>query len=205
MQPTPPSLARFFVRTLAWLCLLVPAWYAASPWMSHPAAALTHMALEFGAPDWVRTVRKEPGRIEVETSVAVDVPNAPKGSRGELVAEAKPAHYGYGLPIFLALLLAARGRMRLARAPVGYVLLLPAQAFSLTADVLKQIAVSAAGGASALGVAQWQLELIGYCYQFGTLVLPTLAPVVLWLWMDRDFFATAIAARWDADRDAVSR
>ncbi len=38
-----------------------------------------------------------------------------------------PARYAYGLPIFLALLLAARGPRRLMRGVVGYLVLLPAR------------------------------------------------------------------------------
>jgi hypothetical protein len=70
----------------------------------------------------------------------------------------------------------------------GSLLLLPAQAFSLTLDLLKQMAIAMPGGAPALGIAQWQLEAIGLGYQLGALVVPTLVPVLLWLWLDQAAF-----------------
>lgn len=45
------------------------------------------------------------------------------------------------------------------------------------------------GGTLPLGIASWQMEAIALDYQFGSLLLPTLAPVALWLLLDREFFA----------------
>ena len=67
----------------------------------------------------------------------------------QFVAEADPAHYTYGLPLFAALLLAARSRQLFKKLLLGYVLL-----------------------------------------------LPTLAPVVLWLWLERSFFAAVLLDGW---------
>jgi hypothetical protein len=33
-------------------------------------------------------------------------------------------------------------------------------------------------------------------YQMGSLLLPTLAPVALWLWFERSFFASVILDGW---------
>ena len=43
-----------------------------------------------------------------------------------------------------------------------------------------------------LRVSQWQMELIIYGYQMGSLVVPTLTPILLWLWMDRKFVADVL-------------
>ncbi len=83
----------------------------------------------------------------------------------------------------------------LRRALAGYVILLIPQAFSMTLDILKQI-VAAGGSAELLRISQWQMEAIALCYQFGSLLLPVLAPVALWLWFDRAFFAAVIVDGW---------
>lgn len=197
---------RFFVATLLWFAGLMLVWSFVGKWTTQPAAVMTHMALEAGAGDWVRRVNKAPGMIEAETRLSVEVPpagapgaqilpNAKAARRGELIVEVSPQHYAYGLPLFLALLFAAGGTGRLWRALAGYALLLPAQAFSITLDLLKQMAMAVAGGPSALGIATWQLNAIALGYQFGTLLLPTLAPIVVWLWLDRQFFAILIGGR----------
>lgn len=192
MKRLPPIIA-FFLAAVAWLVPLTVGWSYVSGWTSHPAAVLSHMALEFGAPDWVAEVAKEPGRIEAQTRILVAAPGGAPGARGDIVVDAKPSHYGYGLPIFLALLFAAGSKNLWGKAVVGYALMLPFQAFSLTLDLLKQMAVPALGGVKALGIQQWQLEAIAFGYQLGALVLPTLVPVVLWVWLDQSFFERVVA------------
>ncbi|WP_198971162.1 exosortase H-associated membrane protein [Xylophilus sp. ASV27] len=199
-------LSRFFLVALAWLLVLTAAWMTVSRWVSMPVGFLAQVALEQGAPYWVRSVRLNAGVIEADTRIEVRVPGAASGARGEIMVDARTAHYAYGLPILLALLLAARSRGLWKRAMAGYFLLLPFQAFSLVFDLLKQMAMAGAGGGAVLGIDQWQLEGIGFAYQLGTLVVPTLAPVMLWLWMDRDFFRTVVVEQWKPShqRPAVS-
>lgn len=194
---TPPkSLWRFFANAIVLFLLLTPMWMQVSKWTSYPVAGLTQMVLNVGAGYWVRAVNKEPGRIEVETRIQVQVPGS-NSSLGvaELVAEADPARYAYGLPLFLALLLAARSKRWWKKALIGYLLLLIPQTFSLVLEILRQIMV-AGGRPGALAVDQWQLEAIAIGYQAGSLLLPALAPVALWLWLDQDFFDQVVAQGW---------
>lgn len=176
-------LTRFFLRTLVLLVLLTGVWSQVAKWTSQPVSTMTHMALEFGAPYWVESVKKSPELIEVQSRLQV----AMTGGVGEVIVGANPSHYAYGLPILWALLLAVGGLGRVGKLALGYVLLLPAQAFSLTLDLLKQMAMAVPGGARALHIEQWQLELIGLGYQLGTLVLPTVVPIAIWLVLDRAF------------------
>jgi hypothetical protein len=190
------ALRVFFFRAVGGFLLATLVWVPLSPWTSYPAAGLAHVVLGNGARDWVRSIEKSPGRLEVETRVRVaGAEGGVANQHAELVAEANPARYAYGLPLFMALLFAARSRHWLRRALGGYLLLLIPQSFSLTVDILRQILV-VGGGAAALGVAPWQLEAIALGYQVGSLLLPTLAPVMLWLWLDRAFFAAVIVDGW---------
>ena len=191
----PSALTIFVLSAFGWIVALTLLWSQVSAWTSYPVAVLSHIALEQGAPMWVRQVRLKPGSMEVDTAVAVPVPQA-GGRLAEITVEADPARYAYGLPIFLALLLAARSKGRAVRAVAGYVLLLPAQAFSLTFYTLMQIILAAQLNVRFLRIAQWQLEAIVYGYQIGSLVLPTLAPIVLWLWMSRQFVVDVVMRGW---------
>ena len=143
----------------------------------------------------MRSVHIEPGHIEAETRIAVALAglNASQGV-AQLVAEADPGHYAYGLPLFLALLLATRGKHLLKNALLGYVILLVPQTYSLVLDLLRQIVV-AAGRPGALAINQWQMEAVAMGFQVGSLLMPTLAPVALWLWFEQDFFAK-VASGW---------
>lgn len=195
----PSVLTRFVLYAFGAMIVLTLLWTKASPWLSYPVAWLSHVALEQAAPMWVRGVHQQLGRMEVDTAVEIAVPNS-GGRRAEVTLEADPGRYAYGLPIFAALLVAAWGAARApgraSRAALGYVLLLPAQAFSLVMYLLMQLAGAAQFDVRVLRVDQWQLEAIVYGYQVGVLVLPTLVPVLVWLWLDRQFFTDVIVRGW---------
>lgn len=194
--PRQSPLLIFFLAAIAWLLLLTVAWTQVSAWTSRPVGFLAHMALELSAKDWVRSVSKKPEVVEIETRLPAKSAETRPGMEAMLVVEGNPSHYAYGLPLLLALLLASGGRRFVRRALAGYLLLLPFQAFSLTMDLVKQMAFGAAGGVSALGISQWQLEAIALGYQAGSLMVPTLAPVLLWLWFEKAFFASVILDGW---------
>lgn len=191
----PSALTIFVLSAFGWIVALTLLWSQVSAWTSYPVGVLSHIALEQGAPMWVHQVRLKPGHMEVDTNVAVPVAEA-GGRRAEITIDADPGRYAYGLPIFLALLLAARGKGRVVRAIAGYVLLLPAQAFSLTFYVLMQLVLATQLNVRFLRIEQWQMELIVYGYQVGSLVVPTLAPILLWLWMDKKFVAEVVMRGW---------
>lgn len=183
----------FVLSAFGWLVALTLLWSQVGAWTSYPVGVLSQIALDRGAPTWVRQVHLTPGSMDVDTVIEVPVEG---GRHGELIIEASPMRYAYGLPIFLALLLAARGKGRAVRAAVGYALLLPVQAFSLTFYVLMQLMLATQFNMNTLWISQWQMELIVYAYQLGSLVLPTLAPILLWLWMDRAFVNDVLIHGW---------
>nr|WP_289623452.1 exosortase H-associated membrane protein [Paracidovorax cattleyae] len=78
----------------------------------------------------------------------------------------------------------------------GYALLLPLQAFSLCMQLLMQLLLTAQFDVRALRVAQWQMEALVYGYQLGSLVVPTLAPILVWLWLDRAFVNEVVIGAW---------
>ena len=67
-------------------------------------------------------------------------------------------------------------------------MLLPFQTFSIVADFLKNAAIlSGPMVATQTGFSAWQRELVAFCYQFGTLIMPTVAPAIVWVLMHRRF------------------
>lgn len=189
------SLKAFVIGLFLGVVLLTLAWTRVSPWTSYPVGMLAGPALEHAAPGWVREARLAPGRLEVDTSVAIATPQTGNQSV-EITLESDPGRYAYGLPIFLALLLAARGPGRTVRALAGYALLVPLQAFSLCMQLLMQLLLTAQFDVRTLRVAQWQMEALVYGYQLGSLVVPTLAPIVIWLWLDRAFVNEVVIGAW---------
>ena len=195
--PPAPLIKRFALFAFFSLIAMTLLWSKVTPWLSYPVAVVSHIALEQVAPIWVRTVHKEPGKLTLDTSVSITLPT---GGKGDVVLEADPGRYAYGLPIVWALLLAAWGAARLpgllGKAVLGYLLLLPAQAFSLVMYLLMELATAARLNVRTLRIDTWQLESIVFGYQLGVLVLPTLMPVLVWLLLDRRFFTEVIVYGW---------
>jgi hypothetical protein len=189
-----PSLAALFGRTVGWFVLCTAVWMQVNSWAAYPVAQLARFTLHVGADYWVTSSHIEAGQLEVDTRIPVVV----AGSGGKpvqalLVAQADPARYGYSLPLFIALLLASNSASFWKRAALGYVLLLVPQTFSLVLELLRQIMV-AGGSTRVLVVYQWQMEAIAMGYQVGSLLLPTVAPVALWAWLERRFLQQMVTS-----------
>ena len=150
------------------------------------------------APMWVRSVDNSPGKLVVQTRLALPERDA-TGQLADVEIEFDPGRYAYGFPVFLALLLAARDRHRWARGVAGYLLMLPAQAFSATMFILMQMVLFTQVNIRLLQIDNVQLNAIIYGFQLGSLVVPTLVPVGLWLWLDREFFRDVILRGWKVD------
>lgn len=183
----PVSLGVFFICACAWFVVLTVGWMQVARWTSYPAASVAQIVLDSNALDWVESTQNEPGQLKARTKFKRALP-------GNLVstpvAVVEPAHYAYGTTLFLALLLAARSKRFVWWAMAGYVLLLIPQGFSLIFVLLSQIVREVP--LQLLGISVWRADAIMVCNVFGTIVLPTLAPVILWLRLEMVFFVSLI-------------
>ncbi len=178
----PPTVPRFFVSAGMAFLVLTLLWLQVAAWTSYPAASIAQILLDSNAEDWVQATHNAPGQLRAETQFRKVLS---KTQIATPVAVVVPAHYAYGTTLFLALLLASRSKRLLRRALAGYTLLLFPQAISLVFVILYQIVREIP--VELLKVAPWQLDGIAVGQLFSTVVLPTLAPVALWLWMEREF------------------
>lgn len=178
----PGGLSGLFVRTLCWLFLLVWVWVQMLGYVTPVLAQVTYWALKFVAGQWLEQVQLVADVLHVRTRISVSV----DGEWRMVMAKVAPARYGYSLPLLWALLLATGGPRRWLWLPLGGVILLPFQAYSLTMELWRQIVFSSPGVASGMGFAQWQVDGIAIGYQIGVQLMPTLAPIFLWLAVDSD-------------------
>jgi hypothetical protein len=64
----------------------------------------------------------------------------------------------------------------------------PVFAFGAVADVLKNVAITATAQVSSqTGFSAWQREAIAFAFQFGSLILPAVAPALVWVLTHRGF------------------
>jgi hypothetical protein len=187
MRAGSDSLPRFVLRVVAWLPLTFAVWYLAAPLLVWPVALLTELITR-STFDWVKNVEQMGPLVTFVTSLKPDEAANPSGVKAVLSVESNVLLFSFGLPMLAALILAAQEPHRVWMLLIGYAVLLPFQTFSVVADFLKNAAILAGPAvASQTNLNAWQREVIAFCYQFGTLILPTVAPAIVWVLMHRRF------------------
>ena len=178
------SLPRFVLLTLAWLPVAFAVWYYGAPMLLWPAKLLAELVLRTGFGDLVRSV-------DVQGAIVVVLSTLKPGQAvagGAVSVEVNMLLYAFGLPMFAALVIAARERNWPRILAIGYLVTLPVVAWGIVADFLKNIAITAGPPvASQTGFSAIEREVIAFAFQFGSLILPTVAPAAVWVLTHRAF------------------
>lgn len=178
----------FFLRTFLWLVPALAIWYWARNFVVMPVAWLAEASMRFFFPGWVSGTELHDIYLTLITRLAI--PHA-SGRLADLTPEISVLTYCYGLPLLLALFLGVRAKGLSWKLPLCAVGLLPFQAWGVCFAWLIPIAVEAGQYTrSTTYFNSWEVNLIGLGYQLGFLVLPTLIPVLLWLYFERSFVTT---------------
>ncbi len=181
----PKTLLFFALKTLLLLPLSFGAWYFFSLLLSVPVMHGLEWILGSFWGEWLQGV----SRAGYQLNVLLTIPIAQ--NEASLALELNPLSYGYGLPFFVALVFAAPGEFE---TKVGQILLawglvlLPVQWLGLTILSLKTLVFDIHPAIAALIAPEpWQQEAIAIGYQFSSLVLPALSPLLVWVYFYRDF------------------
>jgi len=171
-------LGRFVLRCLAWLPAAFALWYLTAPVLLAPSVWLARGLCAVGFPDLVRAVTDSGATVTFITRISAGTTAA----RGVVTVDVNLLLYSFGLPMYAALTLASRNPHWKRLLAIGYVALLPFVTWGLVADFLKNLAITSDPAiASQTGFSGWQREAIALAYQLGTLILPAVVPVVLWV------------------------
>jgi len=185
-------LARFVVVVLAWLPLCFAIWYFTAPLLTLPVQWLALALAKTGFSDMILDVEKAGSVFSFTTNLRPATATSFSAGKAAVVVDVHSLLYTYGLPLFAALTLAATGfrdGVRLAKVLViGYVAIVPFQTWGVVADALKQLAITMGPAISSqTGFSSFQREVIAFAYQFGTLILPTVIPAIVWVLTQRTF------------------
>jgi hypothetical protein len=180
-------LGRFFLAALFWLPLWLVIWYQAAPALSQPVVWLSHWALRWLLPAVIGETLGAGKDLHFATTLTLEVPGAPAGAVGELLVPVNVVAYTWNLPLLLALLQAADQRFfSLERMFIGYLALIPFQAWGVVFAVLKTLSIQAGPAIAAqVGIDGWTREAVALGYQFGFLMLPAIAAGSIWIALNR--------------------
>ncbi|HMA07560.1 MAG TPA: exosortase H-associated membrane protein [Ramlibacter sp.] len=184
------SLRKFSTSALLWLAFTLAIWYPLREWMSLPAGWVAKQVMTTAFPSWVAGAELHGSTQVLLTHLRVW---AGGGRVGELAPQTHGLSYAYGAPLLAALLLASRTRGLWWKLPAGLLALVPFQAWGICFAWLLQVAVTAGNETrDQTGFGPWAANLIAAGYQFGFLILPTLAPVLVWFAFERRVLAEAL-------------
>ena len=176
------------LRVAAWLPAAFLVWYLAAPVLAWPVAMLTTAVTRAAFADLVQSVEQHGHELVITSTLKPPVATTESMSRGLLSIDVNMLLYSFGWPMLAALILAAREPRPLRTMLAGYVVLVPFVTWGLVAEFLKHLVFDTGPVvASQTGFGALQREAIAYAYQFGALILPTVAPAVFWVLTHRRF------------------
>lgn len=177
-------MSRFVLLVLAWLPVTFALWYVLAPVILWPAVAASGAVAHVGFPDLVRSVNAHGATLSFVTTLK---PGSTDGG-GILSVDVNMLLYAFGLPLFVALTLAAREPRWWWRLLIGYGAMLPFIVWGVVADFLKNVAITAPPlVASQTGFGALDRDMIAFAYQFGSLILPAVVPAIVWVLTHRAF------------------
>ena len=185
---TRDPLYAFLLKAVLWLPVCLGLWYWMAEWFNGPAVMVSGWIMKTFFSGWVDSVEWSHRILSVSTTLKLEMSPGMQAGEYALILEVNPLTYGFGLPLFVAIFLAGNEANRWRKLALGALLLIPFQAWGICFDLLKQAAVTAAPTVSEqTGFSPWKIEGIALGYQFGTLILPALAPIGLWLALNPRF------------------
>ena len=183
---------RFVLRVAAWLPAAFLVWYLAGPVLAWPVGMLSTAVARTAFSDLVQGVEQQGHVLVFVSTLKPTLATTTEGmARGVLSIDVNVLLYSFGWPMLAALILAARQPHPLRTMLVGYAVLVPFVTWGVVAEFLKHLVFDTGPVvASQAGFGAVQREAIAYAYQFGVLILPTVAPAVFWVLTHRRFLET---------------
>lgn len=176
------SVKTIFLKTIFWLIPSLVIWYFIAHWLTIPlgwSAAYVMQSLF----SWAQDGYQIQGTM-ISLLTSIQIPD-PAGAQSGRIALASPEIdyrlYGFGLPLFVALMLAKRPPHFLRGLVIGVITIFFFQSVGMTFGWLKQIIFdTGAASIAQTGFSHGQTQIVALGYQLSTLLLPTLIPITLW-------------------------
>jgi hypothetical protein len=174
-------LPRFILIVLAWLVASLIVWWFTSPVLMWPAKLLVEAVTRLGFADLVQGVEQS-GLPPIFTFATTLRPGQAQAASAQITVGVNTLLYSFGLPLYAALVVAAREPHWPRKLAIGYAVLLPVVAWGVVADFLKNVAITSGPLISSqTGFSALQRETIAFAFQFGSLILPTVVPAATWV------------------------
>lgn len=187
-------LQAFMLGVLLLFAPVFALWYWLAGFHLAPVVAVTGTLVDSLCPDALMWLRLDGHTLVLASNFGHDAAGqvvSPPTGDDLLGFHLNPLIYCYSLPLLAALTLAVPGSDRGLNLLWGVLLLFPVEVFSMVFSVLKTLTFDV-GAAFQLqqGITPLGADLIALGYQAGVLILPMVAPLVIWIALHRRFIIT---------------
>ena len=193
----PISLKLFLLSAALWLPLSFFFWFQFAGLFVAPVQLFAQWALAAILGDHLRDLSQSGFVLLVEIYF-----KAPDGTRLSI----NPMIYGYGLPVLAGLVISTPNSIknRSLQILLGYFAIVLVQSWGAVSEVLKNLTFGL-GPEGRVVMEQVGLSptLVALVYQFGYLILPAVAPIAIWILMNRRFFEGIISSANRATNPSV--
>lgn len=182
----------FMLRVLAFFAVSLYVWYILAFLHLAPVVWLVGQFFQLWMPEAVLGLRLQEHHILMLITNFDQIPSGqivtPPPANDALGFPSNPLIYGYGIPLFVALLWATPVVQKGKKILIGLSVLLVVEMLCMVFVILKTLLVEIGTiFVEQQGFNDATLLLIGFCYQQGILIVPMLLPLLLWMALCRDF------------------
>ena len=191
-SPSSQPLRRFILGVTLYLPLTFALWYVSAGLHLAPITWLAGQLLNMLVPDALLWLKLDGHYLVMAANFGHDVAglvvSPPPTNADVLGFRFNPLIYSYSLPLLAALTLATPSQQRWQRLAWGAGLLLPTELFSMVFSILKMLTFGVGTAfQTQQGLTQFGVDAIALGYQTGTLLIPMIAPLIIWMALHRDF------------------
>ena len=184
------QLTKLIIKVFLFLPVCYWAWYYSASYTVMVVAYLAELLLKTSFPNLISGIEQIGYHLEIVANVTIPTSEVPKGMVAELPVPINPLIYNYGLPICMALILSSPGSLlkTFYNIILSVLLLLPIQLWGVCFEFMKVLFLQTPRHLTAnVAIQPWQMDAVAIGYQMGALVFPAVTPIIIWLFLYRDF------------------
>jgi len=184
------SIFYFILNVLGLFLLFLGLYYYAAPFLLLFTTKLVNFILTESFEKFIASITLINREIEVITWFSVD-----SLKTQQLAFNINPLKYSYGLPLFFALIFSYQGNItdKLLKCLLALFVIFLTQVWGISFDIIRHLLFEFNGAYAAhFGLNSFQRLLVSYGSQLGFLLLPSLTPIVLWIYIENKQFSKLI-------------
>lgn len=184
-------LHRFIFGVVIWFPITFFIWYITANFHLAPIAWLSDQLFAWWMPDAVMWIKLDHNTLVLASNFGANAAGqivSPPTGNDVLGFHLNPLIYSYSLPLLYSLILATPDKDKWLNLLWGTFLIIPTELFSMVFSILKTLTFDVGEVfQQQQNLSQVLVDAIAIAYQAGTLIIPMITPLIIWVAMHRKF------------------